>query len=147
MSYKFIDKRQGPHICGFRCDCGQRSAEAFPPDEDNPMLRCPRCGAWMWRDFSGIGIGGDLPSRHPSGYIKGALLSDDDMGDGRLLKEVDYVEKHHGPSPVEQRDATNTINSLAKERRNRQREAICDEVLAKVDFEPPKGLDMTDGTA
>jgi len=130
---------------GFRCDCGRSDTAEFDTN-DLKQLMC-KCGAEMWRDYRGIGISGDLPSKNPNGYVRGAINCDDDMTDGPMLKEVDYVEKHHGPSPVEQRDATNTINSLAKDRRNRQRSAICDEVFAKVDFEPPKGLDMTDGGA
>lgn len=132
-------------VYGFRCDCGRRDEAAFEQD-DLKRLVC-RCGAEMWRDYSGIGIGGDLPSRHPFGFSRGASMSDDDMAEGALLKEVDYVEKNHGPSAREQNTATDIINNLAKARRTRQREAICDEALSKVNFEPPKGLDMTDGGA
>lgn len=32
-------------------------------NDPEKKLRCPSCGAWMSRDFSGIAIGGDLPSR------------------------------------------------------------------------------------
>jgi hypothetical protein len=128
----------------FKCDCGRRASAEFDINALKSLICL--CGAPMYRIYT-TNIGGDLPSRHPHGYVKGALRGDDDMDDGNLLKEVDYVEKHHGPSAREQNTATHTINTLAKERRTRQRSAICDEVFSKVDFEPPKGLDMTDGTA
>jgi hypothetical protein len=128
----------------FRCDCGRTASAEFDVNALK-SLTC-HCGAPMYRLYT-THIGGDLPSRHPHGYVKGALSGDDDMADGPLMKEVDYVEKHHGPSVRDQNAATNHINTLAKERRTRQRSVICDEALAKVDFSPPKGLDMTDGGA
>lgn len=50
-------------VYGFVCDCGQRSQAEFSMNDPEKQLLCPWCGAWMGRDYSGIRIGGDLPSR------------------------------------------------------------------------------------
>jgi len=48
-------------IYAFKCDCGRCVDEMFEPS-DLKQVTC-RCGAQMYRDYSGIGIGGDLPSK------------------------------------------------------------------------------------
>lgn len=134
-------------VYAFVCDCGQHSETYYPMDapEHTKVLRCPGCGGWMDRDFRGerIGIGGDLPGKHPHGYKKNAYVKGDFGEEDKLYDECMYVEKH--ASPKEQKDATKTINTMGREFRNEQRAKDTKERWSKVKIEPPRGFDIPSG--
>ena len=133
-------------IYGFWCDCGHEARAEFSPDDPEKKVHCPACGTWMYRDYRGIGITGDLPSKRPQGGIlKSGAYTDDEIPGGALLKEVDYVEKNHGPDAREQNTATRIVADLAHEHRRSQREAEFNRRFDKADFTKPKGMDLTDG--
>lgn len=128
MAYKFIDRRVGKQVCGFRCDCGRRDEAEFGPD-DLKTLTC-RCGATMYRDYSGIAITGDLPSKwtyhdqtlgvditsktHRQRVMESRGLveyhRDQDMAP--FMEEIDYTKKTRGKSVSERKAASRRIKEI-----------------------------------
>lgn len=126
-------------IYGFRCDCGAHALEEFSANDPEKKVHCPKCGAWMWRDFSSIAIGGDLPTRRPGAMCR--AFSEADLGpEGKLMGEVDYIEKHAAPD--QQHEASAVINAMGSEFRNEQRKEQVEEKYRNLRVEIPKGFDI-----
>lgn len=130
---------------GFKCDCGRSDTVMFDINADK-QVRC-RCGAWMYRDFSGIAIGGDLPSRW-RGYDVGLGQFVDDKADRdrkmqamglsefvpdpeqqKYRKEMRYVAAHgRGRDAPE---AAKKIVELKRESGRLRRNRVADRIRAE----------------
>lgn len=144
-------------VYGFACDCGQHSETFFEPEQEK-MLRCPNCGAWMYRDWSGLLIGGDLPSRYtvvgPDGQTHYGIKSHEraaeargshlyatgDLPEDPIIKEADYTDKHAAPS--ERKEAKAHIQKMGADMRRQQRRALVHERISKAKVDPPRGFDL-----
>lgn len=133
-------------VYGFACDCGQRSMAEFGMDDPEKRLRCPNCGAWMFRDYGSVRIGGDMPSRYPGGYKRDAYATGDFGKEDRLFDEVTYIDKHTRGAPVgEVRAGNAAINAMGKAFRDEQRREDTEERWSKLKIDLPKGFDIPSG--
>ena len=130
---------------GFKCDCGRSALQEFEPD-DLKQVVC-RCGAQMYRDYSGIGIGGDLPSRW-RGFDFGLGQFVDDKADRdrkmqamglsefvpdpdqqKYRKEMAYVSAHgRGRDSPE---AAKKIVELKRESGRKRRDRVADRIRSE----------------
>lgn len=138
-------------IYGFICEvCGQHSETEFPRDLPavEKRLNCPNCGAEMYRDFSGIGIGGDLPSRwnhYDPGLgteVYGKTDRDrkmrqagmqeyvPDTEQSKYRKEMAYIVKNTAPN--EREKASAELRSLNERAGKERRKKIIREQLGQV---------------
>lgn len=135
-------------IYGFRCDCGQASVAEFSMNDPEKKLHCPKCGAWMWRDFSGVSIGGDLPSRWAK-YDPGLGVWINDKADREremarqglyeytpdpemksYRDEIGYIKRQTAKERgTVRQEAHKKIKELGKEAGRRRRKKIIDRAL------------------